>query len=447
MTAIKHLIEIQAYRKNRLIAAFLLYSICFSAWSQVAFPLRVGDNHRYLEDSNGVPFFYQADTPWHLFFDLSYSDAEFYIKRRKAQGFNTLQIMLTGAKGQLDLKGESPFMGDHDFSRPNEKFFSRVDSLIGLLGTYNMYAAIVPLWSGCCGGDMAGTDKKGNPLPMLVNGPEKTYGFGRWLGERYGAFTNIMWIIGGDNDPFNSIDEYNALIRGLKETTTDQLFTYHAASTHSSTDVYPEADWLDVSMVYTYFRGFNKAWNKIQPDVYEVAYDEYRKSKMPFFLGESNYEREHGDWGSPLQVRKQAYWAALSGATGHAYGSVNWKIPENWKAMLELPGAHSMQYLKQIMDKVQFQTLKPDWSGEVLKRGSGSYASNDYAVAAFTKEKSGAVIYVPSGREIEINSNLVAKMRSAHWYDPRNGSTTEVPLATVFKTPSEEDWLLLINVF
>ena len=80
-------------------------------------------------------------------------------------------------------------------------------------------------------------------------------------------------------------------------------------------------------MVYTYFRGFNKAWNCVQQDVYEVCYAEYKKAAgMPFILGESTYEGEHGDWGNDLQVRKQAWWAVLSGAAGHAYGSPRWKM-------------------------------------------------------------------------------------------------------------------------
>ncbi|MGB3777753.1 MAG: DUF4038 domain-containing protein [Tunicatimonas sp.] len=69
----------------------------------------------------------------------------------------------------------------------------------------------------------------------------------------------IVSAPGGDNDPFNALEEIEAMADGLHRQAGNQLFTYHAASTHSSTDVFPEADWLDVSMVYTYFRGFGKA--------------------------------------------------------------------------------------------------------------------------------------------------------------------------------------------
>ncbi len=434
-------------RSYRYFFSLVFFSLLSNAlFTQVQFPLKTSNNNRYLVDAQKKPFFYQADTPWHLFFDLTVAQADTLIRIRKEQGVNSLQIMLTGAKDQVDYRGNSPWLDDHDFAKPNELFFARVDSIMTLTQQYNMFIAIVPLWSGCCRGDMAGLDRDGNPLPMSANGVDKTYAFGKWLGDRYGKYSNIMWIIGGDNDPFNAIEEYAALVKGLKETTSDQLMTYHAASTHSSTDVYPDADWLDLSMIYTYFRGFNKAWNRIQPDVYEVAYDEYRKRKMPFFLGESNYEREHDDWGNPTQVRKQAYWAALSGATGHAYGSSNWKIPDNWRELLEMPGAKTFQYLIQLMQDVKFHQLQPDFLGTLLGESAGQYASNDFAVAAFTMRKKGAVIYIPSGRTLTLNlSVLGAPVQSLQWYNPRTGKRSKVKDINRLETPTDEDWVLLIN--
>ena len=212
-----------------------------------------------------------------------------------------------------------------------------------------MLLAIAPAWSGCCGEGWAGKEKDGAPKPLNTNGAEKSRELGRWLGQRYGKFDNVMWILGGDNDPNNAREEIRALGLGLKDTAPRQLITYHAASSHSSTDVWPaDEPWLDVSMVYTYFRGFNKAWNKNQPDVYEVSHAEFAKLPVrPFFLGESTYEGEHGDWGSAVQARKQAYWCVLGGGFGHAYGSPNWNFPTNWREVLELPGAQQPETFPQ----------------------------------------------------------------------------------------------------
>jgi hypothetical protein len=52
---------------------------------------------------------------------------------------------------------------------------------------------------------------------------------------------------------------------------------------------------------------YTSAWNKNQPDVYEVSHAEFAKVPVrPFVLGESTYEGEHGALGSALQARKQA---------------------------------------------------------------------------------------------------------------------------------------------
>ena len=275
------------------------------------FPLKVSANRRHLVDQRGTPFLYQADTPWMIFLKLTEAEAKEYIARRKEQGFTALQVMLTGFLGMTNRAGELPFAGtppEQDFAKPNEKFFAHVDRVVAEARRQGMLLAIAPAWSGCCGEGWAGKEKDGSPKPLNKNGAEKSRELGRWLGQRYGKFDNVMWILGGDIDPDNARAEIRALGLGLKDTAPQQLITYHASSSHSSTDIWPADErWLDVSMVYTYFRGFNKAWNKNQPDVYEVSHAEFAKIPVrPFFLGESTYEGEHGAWGSALQARKQA---------------------------------------------------------------------------------------------------------------------------------------------
>ena len=258
--------------------------------------------------------------------------------------------------------------------------------------------------------------------------------------------------MGGDNDPFNAMEEIEVMADGLHRTSNNQLFTYHASSTHSSTDVFPNADWLDVSMVYTYFRGFNKAWNKIQPDVYEVCYDEYQKTPVkPFFLGESTYEGEHDEWGSALQARKQAYWAVLSGATGHAYGSPNWHLRDDWRNVLQFPGAESLKHLPPLIKSFGWPNLQPDWLGTFIIRGDGGYATNDYAITAFLADSSRAVTYVPSGRELQLNlSEMSGKTVELSWFNPRSGNTISINTYSfsakpTITTPDQQDWILLSN--
>ncbi|WKN46116.1 apiosidase-like domain-containing protein [Tunicatimonas pelagia] len=433
---------------------FFLFAFFLSAQgiAQTVFPLSISENQRYLVNAEETPFLYQADTPWFLFFKLTMPEVKEYMLARKAQGFNTLQIMLTGGKDLENIYGELPFDNNYDLAQPNEKFFQRVDSIVVEAQQQNLLLAIVPLWSGCCREDYAGQDSEGNPLPLNRNGVEKARAYGEWVGNRYGNYDHIMWVLGGDNDPFNALEEIEAMAEGLHQTSNNQLFTYHASSTHSSTDVFPDADWLDVSMVYTYFRGFNKAWNKIQPDVYEVCYDEYQKTPaLPFFLGESTYEGEHDNWGSALQARKQAYWAVLSGATGHAYGSPNWHLRDDWREVLQFPGAESLKHLPPLMQSFGWPHLQPDWLGTFIIREDGGYATNDYAVTAFSTDSSQAITYVPSGRELQVDlSILSSEAIELSWFNPRSGETTiietsSLPAKPTIATPDQQDWILLSN--
>jgi hypothetical protein len=322
-----------------------------------------------------------------------------------------------------NLAGQLPFEGEHDLARPNEAFFAHADGVIRTASEMGLLLAIAPMWSGCCGEGWAGTAKDGSLKPLNKNGAIKSRSLGRYLGQRYGKFDNIVWILGGDIDPDNAREEIRQLGLGLKEAAPRHLITYHASSSHSSTDIWPDDEsWLDISMVYTYFRGFNKAWNKNQPDVYEVSHAEYAKLPVrPFFLGESTYEGEHGAWGSALQARKQAYWCVLGGGFGHAYGSPNWNFPKNWRQVMEQPGAVSMKHVRDLFESLAWWILVPDVRNVVVVEGRGEWASNNCVTAARTSDGSLAIVYLPQSRPIVVDLSRLTGLIRARWFDPTSG--------------------------
>lgn len=397
-------------------------------------------------DENGKTFFYAADTAWKLFFSLTKDETKFYLEDRKAKGFTAIQVMLTGFVGDTTLNGIAPFRDPNNFSTINRAYMQKVEEVIALAQSMNLIVSIAPLWAGCCGEGFAGSNDF-----IINNGTEKSWDFGEYLGSRFNKYKNIIWIIGGDNDPGKSRKAYDSLARGIKSKAPKHLITYHAASTHSSTDVFGTPPWLDISMTYTYFRGFDKAWNIKQTDVYEEGYTEYQKQPTkPYFLGESTYEKEHENWGSALQTRKQAYWSVFSGGFGHAYGSINWKFPEDWKKNLELEGAKSVQYLKKLFYLLPFENSIPDLSSKLVVYGKGKYASNDYTTSVIDKDKGFAVSYIPSGRSLTIDVSLLKGRKcKAYWYNPINGQilligTYNTKKKLLFNTPSTNDWVLIL---
>ena len=70
-------------------AQSLLATTGNSGSGDVVFPLQVSENHRYLVDSKGKPFFLLGDTPWFLQ-KLPREDIRRVLEDRKAKGFNTL---------------------------------------------------------------------------------------------------------------------------------------------------------------------------------------------------------------------------------------------------------------------------------------------------------------------------------------------------------------------
>jgi hypothetical protein len=68
--------------------------------------LKVSENHRYLVDENGNPFFWLGDTGWLLFTKLNREDAEKYLTDRAKKGFNVIQVSMLHSLGIKNFYGD-----------------------------------------------------------------------------------------------------------------------------------------------------------------------------------------------------------------------------------------------------------------------------------------------------------------------------------------------------
>jgi len=269
-----------------------------------AYPLKVSANGRYLVDQRGVPFLVQGDAPWSLIVGLTREEATQYLEARRAKGFNTLLVNLIEHKfkGPGNRYGEGPFTRPGDFLAPNEKYFAHADWVIRKAGEMGMQILLAPMYLGYKGSDEGWIEE------ALANGPGRCREYGRYLGRRYRDFPNILWVMGGDRDPEESRAEVEALAEGIREYDSQHLFTAHCAPEHSAVEEYPRESWLGLNTTYTY--------QLVHP---KLLQDYNRKPVRPFILIESTYEGEHNS--TPLQVRRQACWTLLSGATGQVMGN------------------------------------------------------------------------------------------------------------------------------
>jgi hypothetical protein len=416
-----------------------------------AFPLHVSDNHRYFVDAAGKPFLYHADTGWQVHTRLTLDEAREYLTTRRDQGFNTIQTQIVMAPEHRTRDGVPPFDGASDFRRPNEAYHDHVARVIEMADSLGLLVVMSQPWLGCCEEGFGNRPDK----PIQANGPEGNRSYGRYLGRRFARFTNLMWIVGGDNDPKGDLAGLQAFAEGLRETApAHQLLAYHASPPHSSTDIWGPAPWLGFSFIYTYWRDKPGEWVNPQDmlEVYEAALREYNKTRvLPFVLGEAQYEGFSGnDIGTPFHVRRQPYWTMLSGGAGHAYGSQLWNFPAHWREIVKWPGAAQLRHFRSFFEAIPWWRLVPDQRHRFVVAGYGTFTKPDYVTTAVSDDATFAVSYLAERRTIVADlTKLKGPVVRARWFCPRTGEYREAgshePALTQLTPPTNEDWALLLE--
>jgi len=133
-----------------------------------------------------------GDAPQTLIANLSVADAEIYMANRQKYGINTLWINLLcnysdGCnKDASTFDGIAPFVTSGDLSTPNPAYFQRADEMVKVAEAHDMVVLLDPI-------------ETSSWLGMLrANGTDAAFTYGRWLGNRYKDFPNIVWMHGND---------------------------------------------------------------------------------------------------------------------------------------------------------------------------------------------------------------------------------------------------------
>lgn len=419
--------------------------------------LRVAANQRYLEFENGQAFFYLGDTAWELFHRLSKADAEKYLENRREKGFTVIQAVALAELDGLNtpnMEGEKPLV-ENDPAKPNEKYFAHVDWVIRKAGEKGMFIGLLPTW-----GDKV--DKQWGVGPVIFN-KENAFNYGKWIGNRYKDFPNIIWINGGDRSGGGANTEiWNALANGIKSVDQNHLMTFHPMGGNSSSKWFHAQTWLDFNMMQTgHGERSYAAYKKLMIPDYQ------RQPVKPTFDGEPRYEDHPHDWKPEIlgwfddaDVRQAAYWSLFSGGFGHTYGChAIWQMltPDRqpvgfgrhtWYDDLDLPGATDMLNLRRLMEsrpmteRIPFQELIVN----------GYMPETDYIVA--TKGKNYAFVYIPTGWGATVDLEKLGWNKSViWWFNPRTGEAKKLK-ETVNSGKQEfrpetggrgNDWILVID--
>ena len=455
----------------RTIVAVLIILFVYSNTSaQKAWPhgrIQVSPNKHYLQYQDGTPFFWMGDTGWELFHRLKLEEIDRYLTNRAAKGFTLIQAVILAEFDGLrkpNQYGQIPLI-NQDPLQPNERYFELVDTVMKLAKAKGLVMGLLPTW-----GDKV--------LRMWGEGPvvfntENAYGYGLFLGKRYAAYPNIIWILGGDRpaitDSMDTRPIWRSMAKGIREGSNGKaLFTYHISGGPNTTSkqIHNE-DWLDINMMQSgHGSGHDvPVWNW-------VSNDRVLQPTKPTLDSEPNYEDHPVNpwpkWDSAngyfndYDVRKQAYRSVFAGACGVTYGHHSiWQFynPREekinhakmyWTEALDRPGATQMGFLKNLVLSRPSLSRVPDQN--IITSGQGE--KGEYMTAYRDSLGRYLMVYLPVGKTVGIKtSSIKSKTINGWWFNPKNGKTTsianvsrkEVMTFTPPTTGFGNDWVLVLD--
>lgn len=445
--------------------------------------LRVSSNKRFLEHTNGEPFFMVADTAWNLFGRLNMTEIETYFETRNNQGFNTIMAPIIGFDNGFrgpNKAGLSPLNSNNWYS-PNEAYFQFIDQAIQKAQSKGLYFMILPIW-----GSSQVNNGELNPSynnQGLAEAKNKAWFLGNFLGSRYKNYPNIIWCMGGDTNLLGNTEIYTSMSEGLTNGDGGRfLQTYH---TQFQTNDVQALYWIDFVMDQTGHVIDANSWQEVT-NMYMAS------PTKPVIDGEPRYEGILNNYTvGPLltdfDARQGIYWGLFAGAHGITYGhNAVWQMyqpgysPFNganiyWYDALNSQGGLDMGFIGKLMlsrgkkpgttnDYSPFFSRIPDQS-IIVNTSNGSAGAKVIATRGNELGGKGSyyLFYIPyAGTTVTINlEKLIGTLNvdkfTASWFNPRTGNShflleDEIIGHYAFTSPTSDgsgrgfDWVLVIDV-
>lgn len=416
-----------------------------------SFPLQVSADHRYLVDQAGQAFLINQASSWGVIQSLSTQDATAWLDGLAERGFNTVMMSVISNDQRMPgsppaWQGIEPFNAHWDFSDPNPAYFDHADEILELAASRHLLVNLVVCYLGFPGDSTQGWEDE---LLSGNNSLDKSREYGRFLGDRYKRFDNIVWVAGGDNlpDPGSQLEKHMlAIMAGIRERDPDHLWTAHWSGMDDgmvASDNPAFADAMDLNGYY--------AFNYDVPYVKDLKAYASQPTK-PLFHLDMSYETEDG--GSAEAIRARAYRGVLSGAAGSSFNAgPDWYLFKNWRAM-DTQGTRETEYWYNFFRSRPWQNLVPDTDHRAVVDGYGSFGSADYVTAARSQTGDLIIAYLPEGGSVTVDLGMMPAARGrAYWYDPttgvaqRAGDAESFDLAAQadFEAPSRESWVLVVE--
>jgi hypothetical protein len=428
--------------------------------SSNAFPVSVATDQRSLLDADGRPWLMVGDAGWSSLVMLDAPAQDEYFDGLAAHHFNTVLVNVIentySDHPPFDASGRPPFVGEMYRSAPDEAYWAGFDRYVAAAAERGITLLAAPTY--------VGSSDDGELENIAAASVEEMAGFGSFLGERYGAAPNIIWVIGGDrtelsDELFQRLDAFAGGIRA----TSSQLMTAHTNAFVTAADVFGCFGWLQLNTVY------NTAGSPVPATLTAIEQTPTR----PTFSMEGIYEQEREDPQPPgnMLLRYQAYGAVLSGAFGHVFGNnPRWHFGSTatlypyegtWQQSLDDDGGpldlgtRHMAVFAEVIGDIPWWTLRPD-GGMLVTDGRGS--NHRQAAAAMDTGTGWAAVYTVSTDRIMLDLSVLAGAGAevvVRRLDPASGAVTDLGVMTTsaaaeLSYPGEnsngdDDWLYLLS--
>jgi len=453
----------------------------------IAQPIKVADNHRFLQTCDDNPFFWLGDTAWELFHRLDRDEAERYLQDRAAKGFNVIQaVVLPELEGfeRANAYGDFPLKeGDitkldtttgNDPSNVQEyDYWDLMEWIIKKAAEKNLIMGVLPCW---------GEYVTPRFWERIIQTVQQGYDYGWFVGNRLRHLNDhIIWILGGDRLPDereNGVEIWRAMAEGITDAINGEkkfdhqanycktFMTYHCY--RSSSIWFHHDDWIDMHTWGSYHekRDNERAYFEAYRDWNLTDPKPTLNSEPAYELVPINYQWENASLGyfDDFDVRQIAYWSVFSGTCGHTYGchpvwqmykKVN-PIPpltntvhNQWFEALDESGAFQITHLKNLMLSRPFFSRV---SNQQL------IVENPYDPTGYLTACSGdgyIFVYIPTGKTVKIKTGLLnASTIKIWWFNPRTGEVIAAGERSnqdiiEFDPPGEcqrgNDWVVVID--
>ncbi len=437
-------------------------------------PIKVSENKRHLEHTDGTPFFWLGDTWWMGLSKRLKWPEEFQTltQDRVEKGFSVIQIVagLYPDMPVFDHRGanEAGFPWENDFSKINPSYFDMADLRISWLIRSGLVPCIVGCW--------------GYYLPLL--GIDKIKKHWRYLVARYSAYP-VVWCLAGEYDMPYYLSEDKTKDRDFQREGWIELGRYireidpfhRPVTIHPGTftrDFTPILEVIDFDMLQT-----GHSDNSIGNTVFRVRQSYNGEPRKPVVNGEVCYEGIGGQ--CKEQIQRLMFWGTiLNGACGYTYGANGvWQINRKdkpygpsphgmswgntpWEEAYRFPGSRQLGIAKRLLERYQWWNFEPhpEW---IEVEVSEDNKKNHYYPYCAGIPKEVRIVYLPlfynnfkvrdledgvtykaylfnpvEGEEIEVG--IVNPSQEKKWQLP------ELVKGSGMRLPIYQDWILVLEV-